>query len=312
MLAAAAGAELEGGLLVQALQHGEVDAGRGELLGAAERRERVEAGGAQQVPLAAGDAGDEAEVVVGDAALVAEGAPAADGAVGDRLGVGVAAGVAQLGEEAVADAAEVGGELGEAEGALLPRAEDDVDALRLGALRGGEQLAVEAELEDEVGLGAAGELGVGDLVAVGAEVGGTVDAEEEVGVAAQGAGGAVLGGPEEGRLVDHVGTGAQRLLGLRGSGLQRGARAVLGHLDPNDLAAPRPPAPPGTAARARPPSRRAAPPPPPDPADPQSPPAPEPGPASSGAHTPGSCSGRWRKRPIARQVPAYAPTIKVC
>ena len=126
----------------------------------------------QQLPLAPGDVGDEAEVVVGEAALVADGAPAADSAVLDRLGVGVASRRRELGEEAVADAAEVGGELGEAEGVLLAVAEDDVDALGLGALGGGQQLAVEAELEDEVGLGAAGELGVGDLVAVVAEVGG--------------------------------------------------------------------------------------------------------------------------------------------
>ena len=130
---------------------------------------------------------------------------------------------------------------------LLAGAEDDVDALRLGALGGGQQLAVEAELEDEVGLGAARELGVGDLVAVGAEGGGPVDAEEEVGVAAEGAGGAGRalsrragrgagpGGPEEGRLVDHVGPGAQRLLGLRRSRFQRGARAVRGKRDLLDL-----------------------------------------------------------------------------
>ena len=105
-----------------------------------------------------------------------------------------------------------------------------MDALRLSALGGGEQLAVEAELEDEVGLGAAGELGVGDLVAVGAEVGGPIDAEEEVGVAAQPV-------AEEGRLVDDVGTGAQGLLGLDGGGLQSGAGAVIGKRDLDDLPA---------------------------------------------------------------------------
>ena len=83
----------------------------------------------------------------------------------------------------------------------------------------GEELAVEAELEDEVGLGAAGELGVGDLVAPVAEVGGALDPEEEVGVAAQ----AVR---EEGRLVDHLGAGAHRLLGLAAAA-SRAAREPL-------------------------------------------------------------------------------------
>ena len=228
VLAALADCKLEGRLLVKALQHGEVDAPHDKVLGAAERGKGVDPGAAQQLPLAATDVGDEAEVVVGDAAPVAVGAPAAEPAVIDRLGIGVATGLAQLGEEAVADAAEVGGELGEAEGVLLVGAEDDVDALRLDALSGGEQLAVEAELEDEVGLGAAGELGVGDLIAVGAEGGGPIDAEEEVGVATQPV-------AEEGRLVDDVGTSAEGILGLGGGGLQGGARAVLGKVDPNDV-----------------------------------------------------------------------------
>lgn len=86
--------------------------------------------------------------------------------MGDRLGVGPGQPVGEGGQEGVADVAEVGGELGEAEGVLLAVAEDDVDLLGLDALRGRQQLAIEAELDDEVGLGAAGQLGVGDLVAV--------------------------------------------------------------------------------------------------------------------------------------------------
>ena len=168
-------------------------------------------------------------MVVGEAALVAGGAPAADLTVGDRLGVGVGQPVGERGKEGVADVAEVGGELGEAEGMFLAVAEDDVDALRLDALHGRQQLAVEAELDDEVGLGAAGELGVGDLVAVLAELGGAVDAKEEVGVAAQPL-------AQEGRLVDHLGADAHRLLGA-GGGLEQGGMRAVALGDPDDLPA---------------------------------------------------------------------------
>ena len=58
---------------------------------AAELRQRVDAAGGQLPPLAGGDAGDEAEVVVGPPAGRALGCPAADVAVLDGFGY-VAAG----------------------------------------------------------------------------------------------------------------------------------------------------------------------------------------------------------------------------
>ena len=115
-----------------------------EAIGATERREGFDPRCAEQLPLASVDVGDEAEVVIGDTPVVADAAPAAEAAVIDRLGIGVAAAVPQGSEELVPDVAEVGRELGEAERALLTAAEDDVDLLGLEPLRGRQQLAVEA------------------------------------------------------------------------------------------------------------------------------------------------------------------------
>ncbi len=219
VLAALASRELEARLLVEARQHLGVDALDRQVLGAAERGEGLDPGPGEQLALAGGDVRDQAEVVVGLALLVADGAPAADLAMRDRLGVGASLAVRERREERGSDPAEVGGELGEAEGALLPVAEDDVDPLGLDALHRRQQLAVEAELQDEVGLGAAGELGVGDLVAEVAQLRRAVDAEEEVGVAAQSV-------AEEGRLVDDLGAAAHRLLGASDGIEQGGTRAV--------------------------------------------------------------------------------------
>ena len=63
--------------------------------------------------LRASHAGDEAEMVVGDALRVAALGPPAELAVGDRVRVGVARRGGDLGEEALLDPAVVGVELRE-------------------------------------------------------------------------------------------------------------------------------------------------------------------------------------------------------
>lgn len=74
-------------------------------IGAAKRLEGFDPRSAEQLPLASADVGDKAEVIVGDATVVADAAPAAEATVIDRLGIGVAAAVPQSGEELIPDVA---------------------------------------------------------------------------------------------------------------------------------------------------------------------------------------------------------------
>src|SRR5690606_30828197 len=139
----------------------------------------------QPADLVAAQAGDPAQVVVGLAAGLALVDPAAHVAVGRgqrvadrRLGQG--------GEEAGLGGAVVGGDVGQADGLAVARAEDDVDALGCDALDALHLLGVVAQLQDSAGLHVAGQLGVLGLVAVGTEGAGPGDLGEEVGVAPPG------------------------------------------------------------------------------------------------------------------------------
>ncbi len=118
--------------------------------------------------LVAAHAGDEGEVVVGAAAVLARVGPAADAAVVDGIGIGGDAGcrAGALDElvEARLQRAVVGGVVGELEGVRLAVAGDDVHLLRRDALQALDLFGVGAHLEEGGGLHPAGELGVGDLV----------------------------------------------------------------------------------------------------------------------------------------------------
>jgi hypothetical protein len=113
------------------------------------------------------------------------------------------------GEEARADSAVIGGELGGPKRLALAGAENDVEELGLAPLDASDLLCVEAELEDVGRLRVPSELRVGDVVAPRAEARGRVDALEKVGDPAPAV---VL----EAGLVDHLGACAHRLLGRGG------------------------------------------------------------------------------------------------
>ena len=81
MLAAATDAQLEGRLFVEPLEDGRSDAIDGEPLCTTEFGERTDTGSLEQIPLAPGDVGDQAEMVIFEALLVAGTAPATDLAV---------------------------------------------------------------------------------------------------------------------------------------------------------------------------------------------------------------------------------------
>ena len=162
--------------------------------------------------------------------LVAERPELADAAVVDRVGLGRR----RVGDEVLeppADAPVVGAELLGPEGLLGQVAEQDVDARGREALDRRDPLAVEAELEDVGGLRVPRELRVERLVAPRAEVGGRVDAEEEVGDAAP----AVA---DERRLVDDLDAGAHRLLGLARAALP--VDGLAGEIDDLPALVPQP------------------------------------------------------------------------
>ena len=174
----------------------------------AERFEGADAARTKRPPLAGGDPGDEAQVVVRSPSGRTLRRPATDVAVLDRLRVcrrgriGRRRLVGERGQESVACAAVVGHVVVDTQpldGPGTP-AEGDVEPLRLHALDAFQLVDVGADLEDRARLHVARQLGVRDLVVVRAPAGravGRVDAEQEVGVAAE--------RPiEEGRLVDHV------------------------------------------------------------------------------------------------------------
>ena len=173
----------------------------------------------QPAPLAAGDTGDERQVVVGPALLRARLLPLAEPAVIDRLGVGLRRrpGVRL---ETAPDGAVVRGVLDHTEAracqAVAP-VERQVHPRRLHALHPRQQVRVQQKLQQRLALGAAGQLGVEHLVRPAAQRARGAHPEQEVGVAAP-APILVLQAP----LVDHVDPAPHRLRGALG-----GVRAVL-------------------------------------------------------------------------------------
>src|ERR1700694_3290629 len=190
----------------------------------------------QPACLIATHAGDEAEMVVPPPAQLADVDPAADTAVVHRIWIGAPATAAPppppaqradvdpaadtavvhriwIGAptlpsprgggknnlfELAFDAPVVGAIVLQAQVFLSAVAEDTPNLLRLDSLEGGDLFGGDAALEDSRRLRLPGELRVGDLVAIGAELAGTVDPQQEVGMASPAA-------IEEGALVDDVG-----------------------------------------------------------------------------------------------------------
>ena len=166
----------------------------------------------ERAALPARDPGDEAQVVVGAAAIAAGRPPAAHVAMRDGVRVGVQRRVGRQADsplvgrsqEVRLHAAVVGHVVVDAEhdGLAGAPAERDVKALGLPALDAGQLVDVRADLDDGRRLDVPGELGVGHLVVPGTEGAvrlpwRVIDAKQEVRVTAP--------GPiEERRLVDDV------------------------------------------------------------------------------------------------------------
>ena len=123
--------DLELGLVAEPLERGVADAGDRGCRRAPRRARRVVAMPTcgELAGLVAAHAGDEGEVVVGAAALLAHVDPAADAAVVDRLGIGVDGVPGRATHERLVarlERAVVGGVVGDAEWVLLAVAGDDV------------------------------------------------------------------------------------------------------------------------------------------------------------------------------------------
>lgn len=190
--------QLEAGLGTEALGHGSLDAGHGRGPGGGgQGGDGRQPGGGELAGLAAPHAGDQGEVVLAAAAVVADLGPPADAAVGDGPGVGVVGDGVHGGFEGGFDPPVVGGEVGQAVAAGGEVAPYHVDLLRGGTLDALDVAGVRAGLEDGGGLDPAGQLGVAHLVAPGPPDARRVDPEEEVGMAPPAA-------VEERGLVDHL------------------------------------------------------------------------------------------------------------
>jgi hypothetical protein len=182
-----AGADLQVGLRAQGGERGlrhprdrGVVGERGELRGG------VDAGGLELQALRAVQPGHEGDVVVGPAALVAVLPPVAHVARRDGVGIGdgrLRRGARELrvaGDERLADAAGVRGEVVRAQLGPLAVAEHEVHAGGPDALQALELVGVVEQLEDVARAGAVAELGVVDLVGPRSQRGRLLDPHEEV------------------------------------------------------------------------------------------------------------------------------------
>ena len=192
----------------------------------------------RRVALTAGDAGDQAQVVVVPTTLCTDHPPAADVAMVDRLGIRggrVDRGRSlwpDRGVEAGAGGPVVGHVVGHPERpeATGGTAQDDVERGGLDALDGGQHVHVHADLEHGGRFDVASELGVRDLVVIWAPSARpirVVHPKQEVRVAAPGA-------IEERGLVDDVRSGSHRPLRL-GRGRPQLLAAILDRSVERDL-----------------------------------------------------------------------------
>src|SRR5215211_3416983 len=171
-------------------------------------------------------------MVVVDPLLLAAREEVADRAVVDRQRVRRRLRRDEL-EEPRPRAPEVGVEVSRPERLALPRPEHEVHLGGFGALEARDLRAVEAELQQVRRLRPPRELRVGDLVAPVAERGRRVDALEEVGEPAPPV------GRDQDALVDHLGAGTHRLLGLARGALEIPVLLALAAKDRDDVLAVR-------------------------------------------------------------------------
>ena len=223
VLAGARMVELELGLPAQRVEGRGRHSGRAVVLvGFGQLGERRDVDRGEPGDLVAADVRDATRMVIALPLRLAELLEVAERAMRDGHRVGVEPGL-DRGDEPIADAAVVGGEVVEPERVALAGAEHDVHQLGLAPLDAGDLLAVEAELEDVTRLRVPRELGVRDLVAAaGLPL-------EKVGVAGP------AGGIEEDGLVDDLGAVPHRLLSTRGGGLGVPFAVGPGDLDRDDL-----------------------------------------------------------------------------